>query len=327
MDLMCNAVFEGGGVRGIGHVGAAHVLEKYGYKMQNFVGSSAGALVASLFACGYNGCELRDIMMEMDFEKFKQEGILSRLGIGGKALSIFYSYGIYNSDYFEHWLNELLVKKGKRVFGDLKTENKNSAVEWKLQITASDITGQRLLILPRDLKFFGIDADSFSIAKAVRMSISIPIYFKPYKLIDVHGKEHLIVDGGLLSNYPVWIFDENKYFEKVPTIGFKFIDSKGEYSCGIDSKNSHFIRYMKMLAATALDGADKQHISQGRGDFARTISIPVNINLGGKEIKISSTDFNISNEEKQLLYENGSEAARKFLKDWSFEFWFKKYIA
>lgn len=50
-----NAVFEGGGVRGIAHVGAACVLEEAGYRLGFFAGSSAGAIVASLLAGGLSG--------------------------------------------------------------------------------------------------------------------------------------------------------------------------------------------------------------------------------------------------------------------------------
>ena len=50
---LCNGVFEGGGVRGIAHVGAACVLEAAGYRFEALAGSSAGAIVAALLAAGY----------------------------------------------------------------------------------------------------------------------------------------------------------------------------------------------------------------------------------------------------------------------------------
>ncbi|PJI08961.1 MULTISPECIES: patatin-like phospholipase family protein [Clostridium] len=62
------------------------------------------------------------------------------------------------------------------------------------------------MILPDDLRKYNIDPMEFSIAKAVRMSCSIPLYFTPYILKNT-SPYSFIVDGGLLSNFPIWIFD------------------------------------------------------------------------------------------------------------------------
>lgn len=118
----------------------------------------------------------------------------------------------------------LLKKKGITTFGQLITEYPEEKYKYKLQIVATDITNKRLLILPRDIKNFGLDPDQFSIAKAVRMSMSIPLFFKPVKIEDNNGKEHIIVDGGVLSNYPIWILDDNTSDPPWPTFGFKLME-------------------------------------------------------------------------------------------------------
>ena len=51
--LKIDAVFEGGGVKGIGLVGAVAVTEEKGYQFENLAGTSAGAIVAALIAAGY----------------------------------------------------------------------------------------------------------------------------------------------------------------------------------------------------------------------------------------------------------------------------------
>lgn len=58
-DLKADAVFEGGGVKGIGLVGAIAVAEEYGYRFVNVAGSSAGAIVAALLAAGYSAAEIK----------------------------------------------------------------------------------------------------------------------------------------------------------------------------------------------------------------------------------------------------------------------------
>ena len=54
-----------------------------------------------------------------------------------------------------------------------------------------------------------MDPDELEIAAAVRMSMSIPIFFDPvvYNGPPQPRRAALIVDGGLLSNFPVWLFD------------------------------------------------------------------------------------------------------------------------
>lgn len=212
------AVFEGGGVKGIGFVGAIAEVEKAGYHFENIAGSSAGAIVASLIAVGYTAQEIKKELEKLDYNKFKD------LGSFGKFLSILFKYGMYKGDYFENWMEGLLERKGITTFGQLITEYPEEKYKYKLQIIASDITNKRLLILPQDLKHFGFDPDQFSIAQAVRMSMSIPLFFKPAKLTDIHGKEHIIVDGGVLSNYPIWLLDDGTTGPPWPTFGFKLLE-------------------------------------------------------------------------------------------------------
>ncbi|MBA4686191.1 MAG: patatin-like phospholipase family protein [Candidatus Galacturonibacter soehngenii] len=326
LNKRINAVFEGGGVRGIGHVGAACIFEKKGYEFVNLAGSSAGAIVASLLAAGYTCEEIRKEMDHVNYMKFKQESLLDRIGTIGKVISILYHYGIYSADYFEEWLNDLLKKKGKVTFKDIKTEiNPCGDVPYRLQITASDLTEQKLLILPNDLKDFCIDPDTFPIAKAVRMSMSIPIFYEPYRLMDCNGKEHYIVDGGLLSNYPIWIFDKVKAYPPCHTIGFKFIDEAQETKREVKDMKMNIIEYIWSLASTGLNAKDKQYISASKGDYQRTVTIPTIIQLDGKEKNIGATDFGISDKESDALFYNGSKAARHFLDVWNYDQWKKTY--
>jgi predicted acylesterase/phospholipase RssA len=131
-------VFEGGGLKGIGLVGAYSVLEEHGYAPQNMAGASAGAIVAALIAAGYTAAELREVICSLDLPSLE-------------------------------------------------------------------------------------DPDDLSVALAVRMSMSIPIFFEPVSFKEPEtGREHLLVDGGMLSNFPVWHFDSDEPLW--PTIGVKFIE-------------------------------------------------------------------------------------------------------
>ena len=189
MALKTDAVFEGGGVKGIGLVGAVSEIEKAGYEFENLAGTSAGAIVASLLAVGYSAAELKQELEKLDYNNFKDEGLLDKLGFLGKGLSIGFEYGIYEGDFFENWLERLLVAKGKTIFGDIRTEYEEEKYRYKFQAIAADITDRRLLVLPGDLKLFGINSDEFSISRAVRMSMSIPFFFEPVGLRDTSGRK------------------------------------------------------------------------------------------------------------------------------------------
>lgn len=326
MALKCDAVFEGGGVKGIGLVGAVSEIEKAGYEFENLAGTSAGAIVASLLSVGFTAAELKLELEKLNYKKFQDEGLLDKFGIIGKGLSFGFEYGVYEGKYFENWLESLLKSKKKTTFGDIKTNYPEEKYKYKLQVIAADITDRRLLVLPGDLKSFGYDPDQFSISRAVRMSMSIPIFFEPVKLKDSSGRKHFIVDGGLLSNYPVWLLDDGTSNPPWPTFGFKLIepDKRKLKEPNMNPINNP-ISFLKAVAGTMIDAHDNYHISKSKGDYDRTIGIPTVIDIEGIEIEIKATDFDITQKESQTLFENGEEAARKFLEKWDFKEWKKKY--
>lgn len=320
IKLKVDAVFEGGGVKGIGFAGAISEVEKAGYKFENIAGTSAGAIVAALLAVGYTSQEIKNELEKLNYNNFKDVGRL------GKSLSIIFQYGMYKGDFFENWMEELLAKKGITTFGQLITEYPEEKYKYKLQVVASDITNKRLLILPQDLKHFGFDPDQFSIARAVRMSMSIPLFFKPVKLIDNNGKEHIIVDGGVLSNYPIWLLDDNTSNPPWPTFGFKLMEpNRRELSKGESGYVKNIVSFFQALIGTMLEAHDKLHISESKGDYDRTIGVPTTITVNGIDKDIKTTAFNITEEESLLLYKNGEETARIFLENWDFEKWKKDY--
>lgn len=319
--IKCNAVLQGGGVKGIGHVGAVYALEQAGYEFSYIAGSSAGAIVAALLAADYDGNEMHELMKSMDYLKFAQEDFLDHLGTSGKLLSILFHYGIYSAEYLEHWLNTLLEKKHTCCFKDVKNEDGT----YRLQVTTVDLTTQELLVLPQDLKKFHIDVDSFPIATAVRMSMSIPIFYEPYKIKDIHNQTHYLVDGGLISNYPIWILDDGTSKIDIATFGFKFI---GDASCACKKRVTPcdtIIEYVKLIVSTLLDANDNFEISNSRGDRERSILIPSIIQLDGEEKKISTTDFDITQEESEALFQNGKKAGENFIDHWDFARWLRNY--
>ena len=331
VKLRADAVFEGGGVKGIGLVGAVAEIEKAGYEFANLAGTSAGAIVASLLAVGYKTDQIQEEMEKLNYNNFKDEGLLDKLGLIGKGLSIGFEYGIFEGEYFEKWLEGLLIRKSRTTFGQIITEEykKGKAGEkykYKLQVIAADITDRRLLVLPGDLAGMGYDPEKFSISRAVRMSMSIPFFFEPVKLQDMNGRVHYIVDGGVLSNYPIWLLDDGKKNPPWPTFGFKLTEPDKRVLKAADRNPiNNPISFLKSVIGTMMDAHDNYHISISTGDYDRTVGIPTAISLNGVEKEVKTVDFDITQDESQALYENGVKAAAGFLKKWDFAEWKKKY--
>lgn len=311
---IADAVFEGGGVKGIGLVGALKVMEDNGYKWRNVAGTSAGAIVASLVAAGYSATNLKKIIKEVDY-KSMIDYRKRRFSIG-KVGNIIFKKGLYKGGYITNLIDELLYDKlkwklggRKKVkFGDLVLPKEKGILinnpkykrKYKLHIIAADITRGKMLILPEDIADYGINPDELDVSLAVRMSISIPFFFQPITLENNISKEKSsIVDGGILSNFPVWIFDINS-IPQYPTIGFKLGAGKEQ-----DRKHetNNIFNLSFAIIETMLEAADDIHIS--KMDFLRTIKI----NTHG----IKATDFNITSENIEILYKSGEDCARDFL--------------
>lgn len=200
--MLVDGVFEGGGVRGIAHIGGAQAIEENGYRWNRLAGTSAGSIIATLLACGYSSSEIKEVMESLDYKRFMKGSWIDKVPLIGKGLNLFLNEGLYDNSYEEEWLDDLLKQKGIRNFDDIEED--------KLKIIISDISNGRMVTIPDDLVRYG-ESSKFSIAKAVRMSSTIPFFFRPVKWKVKNQKTfYYIVDGGILSNFPIWIFDSKK---------------------------------------------------------------------------------------------------------------------
>lgn len=303
-----NAVFEGGGVRGISLAGAVEATERAGHNFKRVAGSSAGSIVATLLAAGYEGEEMSRIIQGTSFTSFLKRAPIYNTAVIGPAARVLLKKGLYSGEAMESWIREILLKKGIVTFRDLP--------RGKLSIIASDITNGRILVLPDGLQQYGISPDKFEVAKAVRMSCSIPYFFDPVRLrlngLAARGKSFpdqfvYIVDGGLLSNFPMWLFDGKDQGNKspeggVPTVGYQMI--------GKTDPQPHQIRgpfsMLQAMVSTMLSAHDERFIEQSK--FVRTVKIPT---LG-----ISTTQFNITPDQSEALYTSGKKAGEAFFRDW-----------
>ena len=293
--MKADAVFEGGGARGIAFVGAIQAMEEEKVEWQRIAGTSAGAVIAALLASGFKSYEIRKHLSELDFCKLRGRTLMNRIPIFGSLLELMFNLGIYKNDYLEAWVDSLLLKKGIKTFADLP--------DGKLKIIASDVSNGQMLILPDDLERYRMTPADLKVSTAVMMSASIPFFFRPviWKSKD-HNKSY-ILDGGLLSNFPIWIFDTQN--PRFPTFGFRFV--KDEVS--IDPVIPTPLHLFKNIFKTMLQAHDLRHMNEDT--LERTIKIPTG--------DINATNFELTKDEIDFLYHSGYTSTKKFLSVWDFE--------
>lgn len=300
--MKVDLVFEGGGVTGISYAGAVKALEEGNFTAYRCAGTSAGSIISSLIIAGYTAKELTDILNSTDFNMFLKKTTLGKIFIAGKPLSIIFDKGMYDSRMIETWMEELLKRKGISKFKDVTLNGKS-----RLKIIAADITRKKMLIFPEDLKDYGIDPLEFSIAKAVRMSCAIPFFFTPY-VLKYGGKTSFIVDGGLLSSFPIWIFD-SEGVPRWPTFGIKIKDLD---SCTSQGKTD-IISYTKDIINAPIN-EDEENFIRNK-DYVRTIVIEY-------DGKIGATGFDKANGFVSDLCNKGYKSTISFIEQWDF----KKYV-
>lgn len=318
-----NLVFEGGGVKGIAYVGALEVLDGKGIlpNITRVGGTSAGAITALLLGLNYSNADIKEILSKLNFRRFLDDS----WGIIRDTERLIDEFGWYKGDFFREWVANLI---------DTKTGNPNS--------TFQEIKGIGGF---RDIYFMGTNLSTrfgevFSaehtprmcVADAVRISMSIPLFFAAKRSL----RGDVYVDGGVLENYPIKLFDRDKYvaqqfrrptpyydahnaqvdqlnrgishytFNK-QTLGFR-LDSAQEIAVFRDqaepvhNKIDDFFAYSWALIETILEAQENRHLHDD--DWQRTIYIDT--------LDVGTTDFDISDQKKTDLIQSGRDGCTDY---------------
>jgi NTE family protein len=355
-----DGVFRGGGVKGLGIAGA---LEGFAadqdYPVRRWVnvaGASAGAIIASYLAVkGDDGvAALGKLLDEMPFASFEDFPPGGRL-FGGVP-NLFRRHGLARGEKFRTWFGDAIEHA---TFAAVKTDD---GTDSRLKMVAVDVTNRQLLLLPDDLPRYrlpgeasAIDPDSFPIADAVRMSMSIPYFFEPVRLVRdqvrctdpghtelaagaivdrlaitqanaaerARGHEEAsfeeiakpqvaeIVDGGTLSNFPVWIFDvdpgEGGDAPQRLTFGFTLTGGRS----GLKGHKwlrrlaPWPVRFGVEIFKAATDAWDNRFVSHSTE--VRTITIDAG--------DVGTTQFDLNAVGRAALVERGRQAAARYLRE------------
>jgi NTE family protein len=294
--MRIDGVFSGGGIKGLALIGAVEAAETRGLTFERVAGTSAGALMASLVKAGYTSNELKQIIDSVDFKKFLDTSKTIVPIPFMNWLKLYWKLGLYKGDYLEKWVEDLLAQRGIVTFADIP--------EGSLKIIASDISRGRLIVLPDDLPEYGLLPERFPVAKAVRMSCSLPYFFNPIKLFNRNGHKSYIVDGGVLSNFPMWLFQRRDQLPIRPVLGFQLSSYLNDYMPTHSVGNAFDL--FKALFETMREAHDNRFID--RFEARDIVFMPVK--------HVSVVDFQLSGESKNKLYEFGYERTEQFLKTW-----------
>jgi NTE family protein len=183
---------------------------------------------------------------------------------------------------------------------------------YSLVVHTADITRNKLVRLPWDYPEYGVTVDSTRVVDAVRASMSIPFFFDPVRFdapahndgIDNYAAGPVTwVDGGLLSNFPVEVFDRSDGLpSRWPTIGVKL--SAGSPTPVEKHSPKDPLQEAIACVRTAMDNASRYYVPPDKA--ARTIFVD--------SFGLSATDFHLSPADQQRLYASGVTAATTYLK-------------
>ncbi len=323
-------VLAGGGVKGIGLVGAVVKLMETGYRAHRVAGSSAGSIVGAIVAAAARDDamtpeQVRRLALSIDYRKFLDPGPIERVPLLGPSWAILQGSGIYRGDYAHRFIADQLKTLGVTTFADLRLDDDELPDErrYRLVVTAADVTTGQLVRLPWDYqRVYGLDPDEQLVADAVRASMSIPFFFRPVSLTSAAGLTSTLVDGGLLSNYPIDSLDrQDGKPPRWPTFGVTLLPN-------LPAGNDKVIpalaplglfggpHLLEQVITTVLVGRDQAYLNQPWVS-ARTIRVD--------STKVGVLDFDISRQEIDALYAKGYDAAATFLTTWDEQAYFTRF--
>ena len=265
-------------------------------------------MVAALQSAGEGVQRLQELVQTVDYRKLRDRTGLARLPLVGLPLAVLLHEGAYDGGYLERFLTGVLGDLGVRTFGDLRGPPLSGVPEdrrSRLVVTVSDLSRRRLVRLPWDLPEYGLSPDDYPVARAVRASSAIPYVFRPVRQATPRGTTTW-VDGGLLSNFPVGLFDRaDAQAPRWPTFGLR-LSAPPDLPPVL-----HPVRSPVALGLAALDALLTDQDAAYAGEFcttARTIAIPSG--------EVSAFDFDLSRATADRLFHSGQDAARAFLATW-----------
>lgn len=258
----------GSGLRFPAFIGALSAIEEKGLKVKKVIGASAGSIIGSLYASGRTPMEMKKLALALDTSAFRDWSVGSLLG--GK--------GFYRGNAAEKYIDTLL--KG-RTFSE--------GFNIPLYVIATDMVSSTPFV------FSGKNFPGMKVSEAIRYSIGIPLVFA-YKRFKHKGKNHIFVDGNLLSGVI-----EDMFTDEGNLLILRVVSRRSREQ-PLSDKFS-FGRYLRGLLLILLHAVEKERIKGSRWHDTILISCG----------DIPPTKFVISQDEKAYLIEQGYTQVKQYL--------------
>jgi NTE family protein len=195
----------GGGLKSFAQLAVLHDLEKHQVKIDAVAGTSMGAVVAALVACGLTASEIEETLLEEERE-FADRGVFSR-----PAYLLFQHVREHNNGFVElqslqQMACQLFEKIGCRMLSDCRLP---------VAITTVDIHTSELIVFTNRPEFFTstsptgdwlIYPQDIELGVAVAASCAFPMIFST---AEIDGRQ--LVDGGVMMNLPIPLFDRSLF--------------------------------------------------------------------------------------------------------------------
>jgi NTE family protein len=298
--VRADGVFSGGGIKGLAFAGGLQAAAEAGYdEWSKLAGTSAGAITAMALAVGYTAQGLREQLDNFDFGSIADYGALGELEI---PANLQLRHGVTKGEALHAWIEKLLAEAPHpaQTFGDLEAD--------RLRVVGADLAHSRMVVFPEDVVLYvdeqgdPLRPNDFPIADAVRISAGYPYFFPPLSLVDERTKKAgVLVDGGVTSAFPVFLFDKPK--PEHPTWGFRLFGGNPPEKPSYTAIDGPLwpIDMLKAIVDTSMNALDKLEMVA----FApRTISIPTG--------DIPTLDFSLTDAQKKELYDSGYDTAKAF---------------
>lgn len=300
----CCGVFQGGGTKAAAYAGAYHEVYKAGIRFHAVAGTSAGSIVAALVGAGACPIFIEQALQELDFQSLlrppqkhgKPTGkLINRLGIlfsvvGFGKVEVFGKIlacgGLYSSHGLEEWLETKLLELLRKVKPHISSPVRFSELLMPTIVVAADLATGKARIMSQE------ETPNESVAFAVRASCSIPGFFQPI----VEGDNRL-VDGGIVSNLPTFVFARNGRRPPRRILAFRMIADREPHA------NWTLQELSLRLIDTVISGAADVQLKLQDNIEA------IVINIGGA----STVDFTMSKKTREALHLKGRDAAQTFI--------------
>lgn len=304
--INCLGVFEGGGVRTAAFAGAYEAAVKAGIGFSDVAGTSGGSIAAALVATGASPEKIWEKVRSLDLAKLATGGPDKRQRLSGvpnvfkrgiawmassdyRKISPFVMHGgLYNTQAIEEWVDQVLRELLKQKASTRKITFEDLPVP--LYVVASDLGSREPKVWSKH------QTPQDSVALAVRCSCAIPFFFQP-----VRSGGTTYVDGGVLSKMPSFVFARGNAPQHIRRIlTFRLHEAQGAKK-DLDSPQG----LAAAIVDTVVDGASKIQRELQPTQFF------VDIDTGD----VSSTNFQIDDNKKQVLYDQGAVAVRRFVRN------------